>query len=62
MCDAKNGAIDQETLEHDIDYLREIRCEDIVDEARQLCLQNEEYGELRYSALKIGRASCRERV
>ena len=52
VCDAKNGAIDQETLEHDIDYLREIRCEDIVDEARQLCLQNEEYGELRYSALR----------
>lgn len=50
--DVKNGSYDQEILAHHIDYLRESGCEDIVDEAREICLQNSDNWSLRQSAIK----------
>ena len=50
--DVQNNSVDSNTLEHHIDYLREAKCEDIADDAKEICLNQEQYNGLRCSAVK----------
>lgn len=52
VSDVQNNSVDSLTLEHHIDYLREAKCEDIADDAVQICLNQDQYESLRCSALK----------
>lgn len=50
--DVQNNSVDSDTLKSHIDYLREAKCEDIADDAKKLCLNQEQYEGLRCSAVK----------
>ena len=50
--DVQNNSVDSHTLEHHIDYLRAAKCEDIADEAKKICLNQEQYEGLKCSAVK----------
>lgn len=50
--DVQNNSVDSHTLEYHIDYLREAKCEDIADDAKEICLNQEQYEGLRCSAGK----------
>lgn len=50
--DVQNNSVDSDTLKSHIDYLREVKCEDIADDAKKLCLNQEQYEGLRCSAVK----------
>lgn len=50
--DVQNNLVDSHTLEHHIDYLRAAKCEDIADDAKEICLNQEQYEGLRCSAVK----------
>lgn len=50
--DVQNNLVDSHTLEHHIDYLRAAKCEDIADDAKEICSNQEQYEGLRCSAVK----------
>lgn len=50
--DVQNNSVDSHTLEHHIDYLRAAKCEDIADDAKKICLNQEQYEGLKCSAVK----------
>lgn len=52
ICDVQNDLVDCDTKKYHIDYLREAKCKDIVDEAKEICMQKEQYEGLRCSAVK----------
>lgn len=52
VSDVQNNSVDSNTLEYHIDYLREAKCEDIADDAKEICLNQEQYEGLKCSAAK----------